>query len=62
MYLDSPFERCPCCGEYVLLDQTQGECAHEHGCPQMQCPLASCFSGTEFHDDEDGAAPPERSD
>jgi hypothetical protein len=33
------------CRQYVALDQSQRECAHEHGCsPQQPCPLAHLFS------------------
>jgi hypothetical protein len=47
--LDSPFERCPVCGECVLLDQTQRQCAREHGCAEeTPCPLARWFTGVEF--------------
>jgi hypothetical protein len=46
--LDSPFERCPVCGECVLLDQTQRQCAREHGCTdETTCPLHRWFTGTE---------------
>lgn len=56
MYLDSPFDRCRVCGEYVLMDQTQGECAQEHCCPDgTKCPLGGMFTGVEFKEDE----PPE---
>jgi hypothetical protein len=46
---DSPFDRCPVCGEMVLLDQTRRECAREHSCSaDTQCPLESYFSGIDF--------------
>ena len=46
---DTPLERCPHCGEYVPLDQTQRECAHEHHCPAgRRCPLDQFFTGHEF--------------
>ena len=46
---DSPFEFCAICGEYVLLDQTQRECAREHACaPATRCPLHRFFTGIEF--------------
>lgn len=45
---DSPFDYCPHCGEVVLLDQTQRECAEEHRCGKFECPLMSSFSGFDF--------------
>jgi hypothetical protein len=46
---DSPIEPCPVCGEMVLLDQTQVECAHEHDCPgDTLCPLQKYFTGIDF--------------
>jgi hypothetical protein len=46
---DSPIDRCPVCGEMVLLDQTQVECAREHGCSlEIPCPLQACFTGIDF--------------
>lgn len=45
---DSPFEFCPRCGEVVLLDQTQRECATEHHCAKGDCPLARFFTGIDF--------------
>lgn len=51
--LDSPFERCPVCGEIVLLDQTQRQCAREHGCDDATpCPLLRWFEGVEVAKDE----------
>jgi hypothetical protein len=47
--VDSPFEFCAICGECVLLDQTQRQCAREHGCaPGTPCPLRRYFTGFEF--------------
>jgi hypothetical protein len=47
--LDSPFDFCKVCREYVLLDQTQRQCAAEHGCGHRpDCPLARYFTGIEF--------------
>lgn len=41
---DSPISRCEVVQEMVLTDQTQAECATEHGCPPDQiCPLRGCF-------------------
>ena len=46
---DSPFEFCVVCKEYVLLDQTQRQCAHEHACAAgTPCPLDRYFTGIEF--------------
>jgi len=45
---DSPIAPCPFCGEMVLLDQTQRECAAEHRCERRDCPLADCFTGHDF--------------
>ena len=45
---DSPFTYCSRCGEVVLLDQTQRECAGEHHCGNVECPLAKSFSGIDF--------------
>jgi hypothetical protein len=41
---DSPFDACPVCREIVLLDQTQAQCAREHGCTGA-CPLEAYFTG-----------------
>ena len=47
---DSPIEPCPVCGEMVVLDQTQSECAREHHCSsETVCPLLKCFTGIDFH-------------
>lgn len=46
---DSPIEPCPVCGEMVLLDQTQRECAREHHCRSgTECPLQRFFTGIDF--------------
>jgi hypothetical protein len=45
---DSPFEFCRVCGGYVLLDQTQRECAAEHRCRGVACQLLRCFTGRDF--------------
>lgn len=45
---NSPLHFCPVCHQYVALDQSQHECAHEHGCLSTQpCPLAHLFSPPE---------------
>lgn len=54
---DSPFEFCPVCRAYVLLDQTQRECAREHGCENAgACPLRRVFVGIDFAAGRDPAA------
>lgn len=59
MYLDSPIDRCPVCGEYVLMDETQRECANEHNCPTgTKCPLAGMFTGVEFEEEDSGEGGP----
>lgn len=46
---DSPFDLCPVCGQMVLLDQTQVECAREHSCAtDTECPLKKYFTGIDF--------------
>jgi hypothetical protein len=48
---DSPFEFCPLCRAYVLLDQTQPQCAREHRCAgEAKCPLEKYFTGIEFRE------------
>lgn len=56
MYFDSPMELCPRCKTYVLLDQSQKECAAEHRCGEVNCPLARYFSGRNFDTAEAGDA------
>lgn len=42
---DSPVARCELVHEMVLIDETQMECAREHGCPPDRiCPLARYFA------------------
>lgn len=44
-YFDGPIGRCEAVHEMVLTDQTQRQCALEHGCPPgRQCPLDGCFA------------------
>jgi hypothetical protein len=44
---DSPISRCDVVREMVVTDQTQAECAREHGCPPDRiCPLCGYFSET----------------
>ena len=47
---DSPFEICPICDEYVFLDQAQKECAREHHCESVKCPLQRFFVGREMQE------------
>jgi hypothetical protein len=49
-FADSPFEICTVCDEYVLLDQTQEQCAREHHCEHVRCPLKKYFVGREVAD------------
>lgn len=50
---DSPIDRCPVCGQMVLLDQTRRECAREHGCDEaLPCPLEKYFTGIDFSVDQ----------
>lgn len=56
---DSPLEICPICEEYVLLDQSHDECAREHHCEHVKCPLARYFTGKEMKE-ETGDPPPEK--
>ena len=48
--IDSPFEFCPVCDEYVFLDQTHRQCAQEHHCENVKCPLKRFFVGKEIQD------------
>ena len=43
-FLDSPIGRCEAVREMVLLDETQTECAREHGCADRDCPLKGWFT------------------
>lgn len=44
-FIDSPISRCEAVREMVLTDQTQRQCAAEHGCPPgRNCPLDGCFA------------------
>lgn len=46
---DSPISRCELMRCMVLTDQTQRQCAAEHGCPEgVRCPLVACFTGVEI--------------
>jgi hypothetical protein len=55
--IDSPIGRCEAVHEMVLLDETQQECACEHGCPPgFDCPLAGYFAEVSGLSEEDAAA------
>jgi len=54
--IDSPFEICAVCGEYVFLDQTHRQCAREHHCGNMKCPLQRFFVGREMQNSAADAA------
>jgi len=44
---DSPIARCEAARAMVLTDETQAECAREHGCPPGRvCPLCGYFTET----------------
>ena len=51
---DSPIERCTVCGQVVLLDQTQEECATEHGCGRRECALEKYFEGIRINTEQSG--------
>ena len=51
---DSPIERCTVCGQIVLLDQTQKECATEHGCGSRECALGKYFEGIPISTEQSG--------
>lgn len=52
--IDSPIGRCEAVHEMVLLDETQQECACEHGCPPgFDCPLAGYFAEVSGLSEED---------
>jgi transcription elongation factor Elf1 len=57
---EPPMERCPVCGEYVVLVQAQQECASRQQCGNTDaCPLKSAFATTDFYRTiGDAAAPP----
>lgn len=55
--LDSPIGSCEEKEEIVLLDQTQEECAAEHGCePGCDCPLKDHFAEVSGLSDEQAEA------
>lgn len=46
---DAPISRCEVMRVMVITDQTQHQCAVEHGCADnTACPLEDCFSGVEI--------------
>ena len=60
--IDSPLEICPVCNEYVFLDQTQKECAREHHCKNVECPLQRFFTGKEMHESGETESEPADTD
>ena len=55
-FIDSSFEICPMCDEYVFLDQTYRQCVHEHHCGNIKCPLERFFVGREVQNSASDAA------
>ncbi len=54
---EPPMERCPVCGEYVVLVQAQYECARRQHCGQdTDCPLKKAFAATDFYRSAEGSA------
>jgi hypothetical protein len=48
-FIDTPFERCQRCNNYVMLDQTVQECATEHRCRDIEnCPLKALFEAEQI--------------
>lgn len=44
-FFDAPISRCEAAQALVVTDQTQHQCALEHGCPPgRECPLGTCFA------------------
>jgi len=55
-YFDSPIARCEAVRELVLTDETQAECAREHGCPPgFKCPLRGYFTERKGPSDQSAA-------
>ena len=44
---NSPLQYCSECKQYVELDQTQAECAQQHGCRIERCPIAHLFTAAQ---------------
>ena len=40
---NSPLQYCTRCKQYVELDQSKEECAAQHGCGGLDCPLVGAF-------------------
>jgi hypothetical protein len=49
---NSPLQYCSECKQYVELDQTQTECAQQHGCKIGRCPLAHLFTDAQRPESE----------
>lgn len=44
--------KCTVAQTYVLIDQTQKQCAEEHDCsPDTKCPLDGCFVEDNFFEE-----------
>jgi len=56
-----PIEVCRVCKQYVVLTQTQQECAEEHDCAVRHCPLAHLFFAGQAAKQPHGYVPPEQS-
>jgi hypothetical protein len=41
---NSPLHYCAKCKQYVELDQSKEECAAQHGCGGLDCPLVDAFN------------------
>jgi hypothetical protein len=55
---DSPMDHCPVCGQMVVLDQPQTECAGKHKCSaETPCPLQKYFAAAESGPDLSTAKP-----
>ncbi len=47
---EPPMDRCPVCGDYVVLVQAQAECAKRKSCGVgTSCPLRGAFVQNDFY-------------
>lgn len=54
---EPPMDRCPVCGDYVVLVQAQAECAKRKACGLgTACPLRGAFVQTDFYRTEIGSS------
>jgi transcription elongation factor Elf1 len=52
---EPPMDRCPICGDYVVLVQAQADCAKRKNCGQgISCPLRNAFVQTDYYRTEAG--------